>query len=251
MIIKFILARVSIIFFLVILLPLVQKQWLNLYLFNIDDFTIYKILYYISGLIVPILVSLSSLDKFTYYKFSNHKNDSNNYISGKLLLVLTLIILSILSILTSHYIFINFKIFLDLFLSNNDYLIQFLKDKQLLIIIVIFTFFLFKKTKFIVKKIILTNYFLISIFSWYSHISNSFLIEVVPFHIFKLENINFINIVFLLAIEISFFLWAYISYSTYLSDWNVPKPYKKDLSPIFNIVIFYLLIILYYSILFK
>ena len=243
--------RISITFLLVILFPLVQKQWLNLYLFNINDFTIYKVLYFLSGLIVPILVSFCSLDKFTYYKFSLHNNNSNNFISGKLLLVLTLIILFILSILTSQYIFINFKIFLDLFIRSNEYLVQFFIDKQLLIIIVILAFLLLKNTKFIVKKIILTNYFLISIFSWYSQINNYFLNDVVPTYMLKFGNIYFINIVFLLTIEIIFFLWAYISHSTYLSDWKVPIPYKKELSPILHIVIFYFLSILYYSILFK
>mgnify|MGYP001363006532 CR=1 FL=1 len=239
-----------------VFLPLVQKQWLNLYLFNIDNFSIYKVLYYLSGLIIPILVTTSSLKKFTYYKFiyhtkNNDNNNINNFIKGKFLLLIFLIISIILSIFISRYIFINLKIILSLFISNNEYLNTFFIDKQILFVIIISTFLLFKKTKFILKKIILINYFLISIVTWYSQINNLFLIDIVPFNIFKFGNINFINLSFLLAIEIGFYLWSYISYSSYLSDWKLPKPNKEEILPILNIVMFYLLIILNYSLLFK
>ena len=253
MIIKFSLLRLSIIILLVILFPLVQKQWLNLYLFDINNLSIYKLLYYLSGLIVPILVIINSLNKFTYYKFDFHKKNNNNYnfdISGKNLLVITLVISSILSILISRYIFINLKIILYFFLSNNESLIQFDIDKQIIFVVIITILLIFEKTKFLLKKIILTNFFIFSIINWYLLINNSSINEVIPFYIFKFGNINFLNIVFLLAIEIMFYLWSYISYNSYLSDWNVPKPYKKEITPILNIIIFYLLIILYYSILF-
>ena len=82
MIIKFSLLRLSIIISLVILFPLVQKQWLNLYLFDINNLSIYKLLYYLSGLIVPILVIINSLNNFTYYKFNFYKKNNNNFISN-------------------------------------------------------------------------------------------------------------------------------------------------------------------------
>ena len=252
MIIKFSLLRLSIIILLVILFPLVQKQWLNLYLFDINNLSIYKLLYYLSGLIVPILVIINSLNKFTYYKFDFHKKN-NNYsdISGKSLFLITLVISSLISILISRYIFINVKIFLHLFMSNYEYLVQFDTDKQILFVVIISILLLFEKTKFIIKKITLTNFFIISIISWYSQINNFSLKEVIPFYILKFGNINFLNIVFLLAIEIMFYLWSYISCNSYLSDWNVPKPYAKEAKPIIYIVVFYFLIILYYSILFS
>ena len=238
---------------------MVQKQWLNLYLFDINNFSIYKLLYDLSGLIVPILVIINSLNKFTYYKFDFHKKNNNNYnfdISGKNLLVITLVISSILSILISRYIFINLKIILYFFLSNNESLIQFDIDKQIIFVVIITILLIFEKTKFLLKKIILTNFFIFSIINWYSQINNSSLNNVIPFNIFKFENINFVNInfvniIFLLAIETMFYLWSYISYNSYLSDWNVPRPYKKEVTPIFNVIIFYLLVLLYYSILFK
>ena len=221
-------------------------------MFDINNFSIYKLLYYLSGLIVPILVIINSLNNFTYYKFNFHKKNNNNFnISGKTLLLITLVILSILSFLISHYIFINIKIILNLLTSNNQYLVQFNIDKQILFIFIISIFLIFVKTKFLVKKIILTNFFIFSIINWYSQINNSSLNDVIPFYIFKFENINFVNIFFLLAIETMFYLWSYISYNSYLSDWKVPKPYKKEVTPIFNVIIFYLLVILYYSILFK
>ncbi len=252
MIIKFSLLRLSIIILLVILFPLVQQQWLNLYLFNINNLSIYKLLYYLSGLIVPILVIINSLNKFTYYKFNFHKKNINNFdISGKFLFLITLVILSTLSILISHYIFINLKIILNYFTSNNEYLVQFEIYNQILFVVIISFFLIFKKTKFILKKIILTNFFIFSIINWYLQIENSSLNDVISFYIFKFGNINYVNIGFLLAIEIMFYLWSYISYNSYLTDWNVPKPYKKEVTPIFFIIIFYLFIILYYSILFK
>ena len=252
MIIKFSLLRLSIITLLLILFPLVQKQWLNLYLFDINNLSIYKLLYYLSGLIVPILVIINSLDKFTYYKFNFHKKNNNNFdISGKFLFLITLVILSILSILISNYIFINLKIILNLLISNNEYLVQFDIDKKILFVVIISIFLIFKKTKFLLKKIILTNFFIFSIINWYSQINYSSLNNVIPFYIFKFGNINFVNIVFLLAIETMFYLWSYISYNSYLSDWNVPKPHMKEITPILNIIMFYLLVILYYSILFK
>ena len=252
MIIKFSLLRLSIIILLVILFPLVQKQWLNLYLFDINNLSIYKLLYYLSGLFVPILVIINSLNKFTYYKFNFlKKNIYKHDISGKSLLSITLVISGLISILISRYIFINLKIFINLIISNNGYLVQFDTDKQILFVVIISILLLFEKTKFIIKKITLTNFFIISIISWYSQINNFSLKEVIPFYILKFGNINFLNIVFLLSIEIMFYLWSYISYNSYLSDWNVPNPYAKEAKPIIYILVFYLLIILYYSILFK
>ena len=256
MIIKFSLVRLSIIFLLVILFPLVQKQWLNLYLFDINNFSIYKVLYYLSGLIAPIIAIINSLNNFTYYNFNYHKKNNNYEISGKLLFFITSIVSITLSILILHYIFINLNIILNIFISNNKYLFQIDIDKQILFLVIVTTLLIFKRTKLIIKKIVLLNFFIFSAIIWYSQINNYYLIDIVPSYIFKLGNINsininFINVIFLLAIETVFYLWSYISYSSYLSDWNVPKPYKTEITPVLNIFMFYLLIILYYSILFK
>ena len=246
---KFSLVRLFMIFFIVLLLPLVQKQWLNLDLFSNNNFTIYKVLYYLSGLIVPILVIINSLNNFTYYKFNVHEKNIKN-ISGKFLLLITIFLSTTLSILISHYIFINLKIFLNFFLSNNEYFVKFDLEKQILAVVIITTFLIFKKTKLFLKKIILTNYFIFSFITWYIQINNSFLIDVVPSYIFKFGNINFLNVILLLAIETVFYFWSYISYRSNLSDWRVPKLYIEEVSPILNIAMFYFLIILYYLIIF-
>ena len=140
---------------------------------------------------------------------------------------------------------------MNLLMSNNEYLVIFDIDKQILFVVIISILLILKKTRFFLKKLILTNFFIFSIINWYSQINNSSLNDVIPFYIFKFGNIHFVNIVFLLAIETMFYLWSYISYNSYLSDWNVPKPFKEEVTSIFNIIMFYLLIILYYSILIK
>ena len=66
---------------------------------------------------------------------------------------------------------------------------------------------------------------------------------------FGLNDLNLINLLNLVAIEISFFTWSFFSYKTNLSDWIVRQPQKGDLVPFFNMFIFYFFIAIYYSIL--
>ncbi len=252
MIIKFNLVRISKILLIVLLFPIVQKQWLNLYLFNINTFSIYKLLYYLSGLLVPIFVIINSLSYFTDYKFiSNKANKSNNF-SGKFLLLITSFVLVSLSSLLSVYIFINLNVIYNFVISNNI-LFEFniFIDKQIIIVSIISILLIFKRTKLIIKKFTLINYFMISVVNWYMQINNNISNNLTPFDILIFDNINTINIIILLAIETFFYLWSYISNDSYLSDWSVPKPYRKEIIQIFNFYIFYLLILLYYSILFN
>ncbi len=253
MIINFNLVRISKVLLLVLLFPIVQKQWLNLYLFDNNTFSIYKLLYYLSGLLVPIFVIINSLSQFTDYKFiSNKANKSNNF-SGKFLLLITLSVLVSLSTLLSVYIFINLNLIYNFVISNNNNLFEFniFIDKQIIIVSIISILLIFKRTKLIIKKFTLINYFIISVVNWYIQINNSISTNLTPFDILIFDNINTINIIILLAIETFFYLWSYISYDSYLSDWSVPKPYRKEIIQIINFYIFYLLILLYYSILFN
>ena len=87
---------VTILFLLI--LPLVQKQWFNLYLFNINDFSFSSILYYLSGIICPLLICLNSLNNNTYYKFNKNSIYIKNSIKGKSLLFLVAINLSFLPV---------------------------------------------------------------------------------------------------------------------------------------------------------
>ena len=69
-----------------LILPFVQKQWLNLYSLNINDISFYSILYFLSGAICPSLVYVNSLKNYTYYDFTRDKIHSIKKIRGKGLL---------------------------------------------------------------------------------------------------------------------------------------------------------------------
>ena len=250
MILKFGLARLSIICLLVILFPLVQNQWRNLYLFDINNFSIYRLLYYFSGLVCPILVSFNSLNNFTNYDFYNNKQNNNAYVKGRELLLLTTITLFTLSYLVLNYIFINFKIFFKLFINSNEYISTFESDKQIFFVIIICILLIFKKLCLFIKKIILINFFIISLNIWFSQINNILLNDLFSINnIFKFENLYVLNIIYLLTLEIIFYFWSYISYSSYLSDWSLPIPKTIGVTPVLNIVFFHFLPLLYYSIL--
>ena len=96
---------ITLLFLLVI--PFVQKQWFNLYLFNNNNFSFYSILYYLSGIICPSLICLNSLNNFTYYKFDNNKFISKKIIKGKPFLFLVTINWIFLSFLIANYFLTN------------------------------------------------------------------------------------------------------------------------------------------------
>ena len=101
-----------------LILPFVQKQWFNLYSFNINDISFYSILYYLSGAICPSLVYVNSLKNYTHYNFTNDKFNSIKIIKGKRLLFLVAINLIFLSFLIADYIYINFDLMINLFLEG-------------------------------------------------------------------------------------------------------------------------------------
>ena len=232
-----------------LILPFVQKQWFNLYLFNINDISFYSILYYLSGAICPAIVSFNSLNNYTYYKFYKNKIYSKKSINGQILFFLVVINLIFLSYLIAEYIYINIDLISNLFFEG----INFQKPDifQLSIFIFLISLLLiFKKSRLLFKKIILVNFMLISFYIWYIQIQNINVDD--QFYIYRyfgLNDINLINVFILLAIEISYFVWSFLSYKTNLSDWNVHLPQKGDMAPFLNIFIFYFFIIIYYSIL--
>ncbi len=232
-----------------LILPFVQKQWFNLYLFNINDISIYSILYYLSGTICPSLVCLNSLKNYTYYSFNKNKIHSKNIIKGKSLLFLVAINLIFLSYFITDYIYINFNLIFNLFLEGIN--VPKLNILQLSInIFLISILLIFKKSRLLLKKLILVNFILISLYLWHLQINNINVDD--QFHIYRyfgLNDLNLINLFILVAIEISFFTWSFLSYKTNLSDWIVSKPQKGDIIPILNMFIFYIFIIIYYSIL--
>ena len=248
MIIKSSIVKLAFILLFVTVFPLVQNQWLNLYLFDINNFSVYKLLYYLSGLICPIFVCINSLSKFTYYKFRDNNFKYHSFISGKILLFITSLILITLSILIYNYFFIGFNLFLNLFINDSNNIFILGITKKLFFVALISISLIFKKIKLFIKKIVLFNFFIISIFIWYSQINNILINQsFIPNYFLIIDNINHINILSLLAIESLYYVWAYISNKTNLSDWIVPRPSVNDIYPIIKNLIFYLLIIFYYS----
>ena len=232
-----------------LILPFIQKQWFNLYSFNTNDISFYSILYYLSGAICPSLVCLNSLKNYTYYTFNKNKIYSKNVIKGKRLLFLVAINLTFLSFFIADYIYINFDLIFKLFFEGIN--LPKLGIIQLnFLILLISILLIFKKSRFLLKKIILVNFSLIALYIWHLQINKIIVDE--KFHIYRyfgLNDLNLINIFILVAIEISFFTWSFLSFKTNLSDWMVLTPQKIDVTPILNIFIFYFFIIVYYLIL--
>jgi len=194
-------------------------------------------------------VCLNSLKNYTYYRFNKNKINSKKIINGKRLLFLVVINLIFLSYLIADYIYINFDLIFNLFLEG----INVPKPDILQLSFFIFLIsilLIFKKSRFLLKKLILINFILISLYLWHIQINNINVDD--QFHIYKyfgLNDLNLINLFILVAIEISFFTWSFLSYKTNLSDWIVQRPQKGDVTPILNMFIFYFFIIIYYSIL--
>jgi len=232
-----------------LILPFVQNQWLNLYSLNINDISFYLILYYLSGAICPSLVYVNSLKNYTDYSFTKDKIHSKKIIKGKKLLFLVVINLIFLSYFIVDYIYINFDLIFNLFLEEINLPKPDIPQLSFFILL-ISILLIFKKSRFLLKKIILINFILISLYLWHLQISNISVDD--QFHIYRyfgLNDLNLINLFILVAIEISFFAWSFLSYKTNLSDWIVPNPQKGDVIPFFNILIFYFFIMIYYSIL--
>ena len=239
-----------------LIVPFVQKQWFNLYLFNIKDISFYSILYYLSGTICPSLVCLNSFKNYTYYNFNKKDILNKNIIKGKNLLFLVAINLIFLSYLIADYIYINidliFNLFLEGFKLEEPDNFQYIFFLFFIGILLIFkkSRIIFKKSKFLLKKIIMVNFILISLYLWHLQINNIIIYD--QFHIYRyfgLNDLNLINLFILVSIEISFYTWSFLSYKTNLSDWIAPKPQSSDFIPFLNIFIFYFFIIIYYSLL--
>jgi len=236
-------------FLFLLILPFVQKQWFNLHSLNINHISFYSILYYLSGAICPSLVFLNSLKNYTYYDFNKDKINNIKIIKGKRLLFLVAINLIFLSYLICDYIYLNFDLIFNLFLEGINVPKPDIPQLSFLIFL-ISILLIFKKSRFLLKKIILVNFILISLYIWHFQIINISVDD--QFHIYRyfgLNDLNLINLFILVAIEISFYTWSFLSYKTNLSDWIVPKPQKGDVIPFLNIFIFYFFIIIYYSLL--
>jgi hypothetical protein len=203
----------------------------------------------LSGSICPSLICLNSLKNFTYYSFNKKKIYSKNSIKGKRLFFFVAINLIFLSYFIADYIFINLDFIFNLIFKGIN-----LPTPDIIqlgfSIFLISIFLIFRKSRFLLKKLILVNFIFISLYLWHLQINNINVDD--QFHIYRyfgLNNLNIINLFILVAIEISFFTWSFLSYKTNLSDWIVNQPQKEDFIPILNMFIFYFFIFIYYSIL--
>ena len=232
----------------VLLFPFVQKQWLNLSLLNSNNYSFYSILYFLSGITCPLLVSYYSLRDFTYYKFNNVIN-INNQIKGKTLLITIILILIPLSFLSLNYVYINldlvFKYFFD---SSYFQKINFIQNLYFTSVVCIL--FVCRNTKILIKKLTLFNFILVSSIIWYSSVNPLFLTDELLVNSLLNNNYsNILNIIFLFTIEILFYFWSYISNNNNLSNWLVPVPTQIYMANISKVVVFFLFIIVYYSVL--
>ena len=175
-----------------LILPFVQKQWFNLYLFNSNDISFYSILYYLSGTICPSLVFLNSLKNYTYFNFNKSNIHSKNIIKGKRLLFLVGINLIFLSYFIADYIYINFDLIFNLFLEGIN--VQKPDFPQLSFFMFLISILLiFKKSRFLLKKIILVNFILISLYLWHLSINNINVDD--QFYIYRYFGLNDLNLI--------------------------------------------------------
>ena len=249
MLINFSLLRLIIIIFFIVFFPLIQKQWFNLYLFNKESISFYSVLYYVSGLILPLLTCFFSIRNYTFYSFNRNNININKTINGKNLLFIVLSFLIPLSFLISHYFLINISLISNLLLSINI-LSKFKFINYCFIAFVISIFLIFEKTRIIIKKFTLINFFIASLVIWQIQnnnleLSNNFFLN----NSLYLKNLNFINIIYILIIEIFYYFWSFLSFKNNLSNWSVNVPSKYDYFFSYKILFSYLLLMIYQYIL--
>jgi len=225
----------------------VQAQWLNIFLLNTIEFSYYSILYYLSGFLFPIVVLNNSLSNFFDYKFNSNKYESNKLRLIGYIVTFTLLILSILIIryfiFSINYIFpqIDLNIYFDLKL-------------KIFLLVIVMILLLINKTKRIIKRLFLLNFFVIFFINWSTHYLKLQGIEtfankyIYDNNYYNFNNLNILNISFLFIFEIFYFIWSFINYKKNLSDWSISFPKRVDFIPISKITIFYLGVLIYYLI---
>ena len=110
------------------------------------------------------------------------------------------------------------------------------------------------KTKRFIKKLFLLNFFIICFVNWTIYFFNLQGIEIfINKYIsnnsyYEFNNLNIVNIFYLLIFEIIFYFWSFITNENNLSDWSINYPKKLDRIPISKIIIYYLGALIYYYI---
>ena len=229
------------------LFPIVQDQWLNIFLLNEFEFSYYSILYFLSGLLFPIIVIKNSLSNFFDYKFNYNKFQSKNLKYIGFLVFFTILIISILII--SYLIFLINYIFPQI--EINIYLNFKLK---ILILLILMILLLINQTKRFIKKLFLLSFFVTCFINWFTYYLNLQGIEIYinkyisNNNYYEFNNLNIFNILYLFFFEIFYYIWSFITYQNNLSDWSITHPKKSDFIPFSKITIFYLGVLIYYLI---
>ena len=230
------------------LFPIVQDQWLNIFLLNEFEFSYYSILYYLSGFLFPIVVINNSLSNFFDYKFNSNKYQSKEFKFIGYLILITILILSIL-IMSYFILLINYII------PQIDLNVYFDIKLKILLLLILIILLLINKTKRIIKKLFIFNFFIISLINWSIYFINLIGIEIFINKFtsnnsyYEFNNLNILNILYLLVFEVFYYLWSFITYQNNLSDWSINYPKRVDLIPFTKITIYYLGVLLYYYIL--
>ena len=227
--------------------PIVQDQWLNINLLNQFEFSYYTVLYFLSGFLFPIVVINTSLSKFFDYKFNFNKHQDKKFKYIGFLFIFNILILSIL-IIKYFIISINYII------PQIDLNIYFDIKLKILSLLVVMVLLLINRTKRILKRLFLLNFFIICFINWSTYFLKFQGIEIFlnkyisNNNFYEFNNLNILNIFYLFVFEIFYYLWSFITYENNLSDWSIAYPKKVDLIPISKITIFYLGVLIYYFI---
>ena len=226
-----------------IIFPFIQRQWFNLHTFNLNHFSFYSILYYLSCIICPVIVVINSLRYFTYYKFDTNNKNNRKLIQGKKLFFFVSITLIPLSYIASYYFYKSFNLTINLFLSGN-YLFEYIHQNYIFLLLMLIL--IFRKLRLFIKKLVLLNFTLNVVIIWYLHNNNYLIRDKLIINTLTLNDFYLINVAFLIIIEILYFIWSLLSFKNNLSDWSVPMPLKYDFENILKILFFYFFVVVYY-----
>ena len=224
-----------------------QDQWLNLLLLNEFEFSYYLILYFLSGFLFPIYVINYSLVNFLDYKLYPNKYQSKKL---KFIGFNIIFILLILSILIIRYLIFS----INYIIPQIDINIYFDIRLKIFCLLIITILLLIKRTKRMIKKLFLINFFIISFINWSIYILNLQGIEIYinkfisDNSYYQFNNLNILNISYLFIFEIFYYLWSFLTYDNNLSDWSINYPNRSDFIAISKITIFYLGVIIFYFI---
>jgi len=163
------------------------------------------------------------------------------------LVTFTLLILSMLII--RYFIFsINYII------PQIDLNIYFDIKLKIFLILIVMLLLLINKTKRIIKRLFLFNFFIIFFINWSTYFLNLQGVEIFinkyisNNNYYDFNNLNLLNISYLFILEIFYYLWSFITYQNNLSDWSITFPKRVDFIPLSKITIFYLGVLIYYLI---